>query len=584
MSTIKLKKPANAGAPGDSRRDPLKPARAPVRLANAERIRPTQQQMQRDRAERDERFRKDAEARRRGPGGPSDQRGPHGQADHKRDGSKPMRRAPEAAQGGFRDSRSEPRFESRPAPRRDDRPAQRPEPDFASRQAPRTARQGGQHDSRSDPRRDQRNEGRSDPRSGPRSNAPGDFRGNDQRDSRGGGPSQGDPRGRPRQDSRDAPRSAFGNERRDAPYGNDRGPASGSRNDRPDGRGPSQSWVPRKEYVPRGNAPVGGRDRRPDLRQPRNDPRVSARHDRDDRRDDPRNDNRPDVRPALPPEPELRSEAEHAAFPNRPTGSRPEHVQGTKTALEGVRLSKRMSELGMASRREADEWIQRGWVRVDGVVVSTLGSRVTEDQKVELDEQATGQQAQRVTVLLHKPAGYVSGQAEDGHQPASVLCTPDHRSELDTSGIAYSRDHVRGIPPAGRLDMDSTGLLVYTQDGRIAKQLIGGDANIEKEYFVRVENENGEGKATGLSDEQLALLNHGIELEGVPLRPAEVSWTDDQELRFVLREGKKRQIRRMCEAVGLQVLELRRVRIGNIVLGDLAEGEWRYLGADESFV
>lgn len=239
-----------------------------------------------------------------------------------------------------------------------------------------------------------------------------------------------------------------------------------------------------------------------------------------------------------------------------------------------------MSELGIASRREADEWIEKGYVRVDGRVVSTLGSRVTPEQQITIDAKARSLQAQKVTVLLHKPIGYVSGQAEDGYQPASVLVTPENQWREDRSGIRFLREHLRFLAPAGRLDIDSVGLLVLTQDGRIAKQLIGTDRETEKEYLVRVAPRSGE----RLPDGDLELLRHGLELDGEPLLPAQVEWINDDQLRFVLKEGKKRQIRRMCEAVGLDVLGLKRVRIGRVMLGDLPVGAWRYLGPNEGFV
>ena len=244
-----------------------------------------------------------------------------------------------------------------------------------------------------------------------------------------------------------------------------------------------------------------------------------------------------------------------------------------------MRLSKRMSELGIASRREADEWIAKGWVRVDDHVVSELGSRVTPEQRITVDAKAKFQQAQKVTVLINKPVGFVSGQAEDGYEPAIVLVTPQNQWREDRSGTRFLREHLRGLAPAGRLDIDSTGLLVLTQDGRIAKQLIGEDSDTEKEYLVRVQTVDG----APLPAKSLALLNHGLELDGEALRPAQVEWVNDDQLRFVLKEGKKRQIRRMCEAVGLKVLGLKRVRIGSVMLGDLPPGQWRYLRADEYF-
>ncbi len=246
---------------------------------------------------------------------------------------------------------------------------------------------------------------------------------------------------------------------------------------------------------------------------------------------------------------------------------------------EPLRLSKRMSELGLCSRREADEWISRGWVRVDGVVVSTLGSKVLPHQKVTVERQASAEQARRVTILINKPMGYVSGQAEDGYQPAVTLVKASSRWSADRSPTRFQPSQLRSLVPAGRLDIDSVGLLVLTQDGRVAKHLIGEDSTVDKEYLVRVQYS----RPGRLPDSDLKLLNHGLSLDGKKLRPAVVSWQNEDQLRFVLSEGKKRQIRRMCEAVGLRVVGLKRVRIGGVMLGDLPTGEWRYLQADEQF-
>ncbi len=261
-------------------------------------------------------------------------------------------------------------------------------------------------------------------------------------------------------------------------------------------------------------------------------------------------------------------------------GSRHDKQAHNTEQPESLRLSKRMSQLGMASRREADEWIPKGWVRVDGQVVRELGSRVIPGQHITIDAKARNQQAARVTILINKPVGYVSGQAEDGYEPALVLVTPQNQWREDRSSVQFLREHLRNLAPAGRLDIDSVGLLVLTQDGRIAKQLIGEDSEVEKEYLVRVHTQTGH----ALPDESLALLNHGLELDGQALRPALVEWVNDDQLRFVLREGRKRQIRRMCEAVGLNVLGLKRVRIGQVMLGHLPPGHWRYLRGDESFL
>ncbi|WP_324250938.1 pseudouridine synthase [Paraburkholderia saeva] len=249
-----------------------------------------------------------------------------------------------------------------------------------------------------------------------------------------------------------------------------------------------------------------------------------------------------------------------------------------------LRLSKRMSELGLCSRREADEWIEKGWVIVDGVRIDTLGTKVRPEQQIEIDPAARAEQAKLVTILLHKPVGFVSGQAEDGYLPAVTLITPENHWDGDRSGIRFTGMQLRALAPAGRLDIDSTGLLVLTQDGRVARQLIGENSDIDKEYLVRVTYGDQETDIDQtFPPESLAKLRHGLSLDDVPLKPAMVSWQNGEQLRFVLREGKKRQIRRMCELVGLNVVGLKRVRMGRVQLGALPQGQWRYLNAEESF-
>jgi len=295
----------------------------------------------------------------------------------------------------------------------------------------------------------------------------------------------------------------------------------------------------------------------------------------------------------------------------------------TNTAAHGangtVRLNKRMAELGLASRREADDWIAKGWVKVNGQVAE-MGMQVAPDVRIEIDKQAQNKQANQVTILLNKPIGYVSGQAEDGHEPAAVLIQPKNRWRDDNARFFFHPSQLRGLAPAGRLDIDSTGLMVLTQDGRVARQLIGEDSVMEKEYLVRVVYTGVENAAAATSAaatygakpaarpapatqlsrideddpvsadvqsvfpaEKLALLRHGLSLDGQPLKPAKVEWQNPEQLRFVLTEGKKRQIRRMCELVGLKVVGLKRVRIGRVMLGHLPVGQWRYLAPHEKF-
>jgi 23S rRNA pseudouridine2604 synthase len=242
--------------------------------------------------------------------------------------------------------------------------------------------------------------------------------------------------------------------------------------------------------------------------------------------------------------------------------------------MEKLRISKLMADRGLCSRREADSYIERGWVKVDGVV-ATLGERALPTQNITLDRQVAAQQTSRVTILIHKPMAYVSGQAEDGYIPAVALIQAASRCSTDRSPLKFDRSHLRGLAVAGRLDIDSTGLLVLTQDGRIARQLIGEDSEIEKEYLVRVQGR--------LAPGGLELLNEGLSLDGKRLKRAHVRWQNEDQLQFILREGKKRQIRRMCELVGLKVLGLKRVRIGGVKLSDLPVGQWRYLGHNERF-
>jgi 23S rRNA pseudouridine2604 synthase len=278
-----------------------------------------------------------------------------------------------------------------------------------------------------------------------------------------------------------------------------------------------------------------------------------------------------------------------------------------------------MAELGLASRREADNWIAKGWVKVNGRVAE-MGMQVAPDVKIEIDKLAKGQQANLVTVLINKPLGLVSGQAEDGHEPAITLVQPHNRWAEDNARFFFHGSQLKSLVPAGRLDIDSTGLLVLTQDGRVARQLIGEDAVMEKEYLVRViytgvlntaaatsaaatypgrplQRPAAPTRLSRIDDddpissdvqavfpaEKLQLLRHGLSLDGQALKHAKVEWQNPEQLRFVLHEGKKRQIRRMCEQVGLKVVGLKRVRIGKVMLGNLPVGQWRYLAPHERF-
>lgn len=252
---------------------------------------------------------------------------------------------------------------------------------------------------------------------------------------------------------------------------------------------------------------------------------------------------------------------------------------------EPIRLSKLMSEKGIASRREADELIAAGHVLVDGHAVTELGTKVSPDSHVTLSAEALKHQKRLVTILLNKPIGYVSSQPEPGYEPAIKLITPENQfidgPEVKDKKRRLEMGDLKNIAVTGRLDIDSQGLLIFTQDGRLAKKIIGEDSQIEKEYIVRVEYQNQKSPQSLFPKDKLRLLNYGLSLDDEKLRPAQVDWINQDQLRFILKQGKKRQIRRMCELVDLKVVGLKRVRVGQIKLGKLPEGKWRFFESGE---
>jgi 23S rRNA pseudouridine2604 synthase len=239
-----------------------------------------------------------------------------------------------------------------------------------------------------------------------------------------------------------------------------------------------------------------------------------------------------------------------------------------------VRLPKIMSERGICSRREAEQYIEMGLVKVDGKVINVQGTKIDPNARIELIKEAQKKQDNKVTILLHKPVGYVSNLPEKGYIPAIELINEKNQIRCPNDQ-AFKLSHKKKMAATGRLDIDSKGLIVFTQDGVLAKKLIGQDCNIEKEYLLRVEGT--------INNEVLSELRFGLSLDGKPLKKAKVDVLQPNILRIILTEGKKRQIRRMCELVKLQVLSLKRVRIGNVCLGDLPSGKWRYLTSNEEF-
>jgi 23S rRNA pseudouridine2604 synthase len=246
--------------------------------------------------------------------------------------------------------------------------------------------------------------------------------------------------------------------------------------------------------------------------------------------------------------------------------------------VEPQRVNRWLAQSGVCSRREAEALIAKGLVSIDGERVGDLGRKILAGQTLTLADDAETELQGRLTILIHKPVGVVSGQPEGRQIPAIRLTTQDAlwkdplRGEGQGAAIQVPDAKTR-LAPIGRLDMDSRGLLILSEDGVLAKAVIGPYSELEKEYLVQVEG--------AITEKKLKLLRHGLELDGRKLKPAQVTVVEPERLRFILKEGRNRQIRRMCEAVGLAVVDLFRLRIGPIDLGDLPEGCWRPLTAGE---
>jgi 23S rRNA pseudouridine2604 synthase len=241
----------------------------------------------------------------------------------------------------------------------------------------------------------------------------------------------------------------------------------------------------------------------------------------------------------------------------------------TYDGAEPQRVNKWLAQNGVCSRREAEALIEQGLISIEGETVSDVGRKIAPGQTLSIADTGTALLENALTVIIHKPVGLVSSQPEGEQIPAARLLT---RENLQGAASVMPRGN-QHLAPLGRLDQDSRGLLLLSEDGVLAKALIGPESTLEKEYLVRVAGE--------VTAQKLALLRHGLALDGRQLRPAEVEAMSPMTLRFVLREGRNRQIRRMCELVELDVIDLFRTRIGPLTLGDLPEGKWRPLRAAE---
>jgi len=236
-----------------------------------------------------------------------------------------------------------------------------------------------------------------------------------------------------------------------------------------------------------------------------------------------------------------------------------------------VRLAKRVAELRDCSRREAEQTIAGGWVKVDGIVVEEPQFRVA-DQRIDIDPQADLAQAEPVTLLLHKPPGY---RTTDSEPPASQLLTPDALWPEDRSGLRPLKKHFAQLTLCVPLETDASGLVVFTQDWHIARKLTEDAATLEHEVIVEVAGE--------LAPNGLKRLNRGIPFNGRTPPAIKVSWQNETRLRVALKGAQIGQIAHLCEAVGLQVLSMKRIRLGRVPLGKLPVGQWRYLLEDERF-
>jgi 23S rRNA pseudouridine2604 synthase len=234
---------------------------------------------------------------------------------------------------------------------------------------------------------------------------------------------------------------------------------------------------------------------------------------------------------------------------------------------EPVRLSKHVAAMVPCSRREAEQYIEGGWVRVDGVVIEEPQFRVS-NQRVEIDPAATATALEPVTLLLHKPAGleYVEAQR---------LLAPGNRAAEDRSGVRLVKRHFAELTALMPLPPQASGLSVYSQDFRIVRKLKEDALFIEQELVAEVDGQ--------IAPDGLARLCHGLTWQGRPLPPAKVSWQSETRLRFALKGIAPHDVEWMCAQVGLQLKSLKRLRLGRVPMAGLAPGQWRYLPAGERF-
>ena len=239
-----------------------------------------------------------------------------------------------------------------------------------------------------------------------------------------------------------------------------------------------------------------------------------------------------------------------------------------------LRLAKRVAEMMPCSRAEADKYIAGGFVSVDGQVIEEAGARVADEQEVTLHPDATLVELTPVTILLHKPAGLNAGLDDDGAPATScltleTLVLPDHGNQR------FLKRHLANLTLTSPLETTSSGLVIYTQDFRVARKLVDEGGRVEQEFVVEV--------AGSIREGGLALLNHGLPFNGKALAPMKVSWQNETRLRFAVKGIKPGQLAHMCRMVGLTIVSTKRIRIGRVPMASLPLGQWRYLHQYERF-
>jgi len=239
-----------------------------------------------------------------------------------------------------------------------------------------------------------------------------------------------------------------------------------------------------------------------------------------------------------------------------------------------IRLAKRVAEMIPCSRNEAEQYISGGWISVDGEVIEEPGARVLDEQDVVIHPDATLAEVLPVTILLHKPAGFNAGIGTDG-AAATTLLSAETLQPADHGNQRFLRRHLSKLTLCSPLDTKASGLVVYTQDFRVARKLVDEGNRVEQEFIVEVSGDIREGG--------LALLNHGLTFNGKEIAPMKVSWQNETRLRFAIKGVKPGQIVHMCRMVNLAVVSMKRIRIGRVPMASLPSGQWRYLHEYERF-